>query len=74
MEGYNMLNPGLEHRLRAYENRMLWRLTGTEETAQRWRNLHNKGLHNVYSSPTEIGIMGTACSTHGNEKERKFFS
>jgi hypothetical protein len=40
----------VEHRLRVFENRMLRR----DEVTGGWRKLHNKELHNLYSSPNII--------------------
>jgi hypothetical protein len=43
-----------EHRLRAFENRVLRRIFGSkrvEETGG-WRKLHNEELHNMYPSPS----------------------
>jgi hypothetical protein len=63
-----------EHRLRVFENRVL-RIFGpkrNEETGG-WRKLHNEELHNLYSSPSIIGMikndeMGGACSTNGEKR------
>jgi hypothetical protein len=37
-----------EHRLRVFENRVLWRIFGLkrDEVTGSWRKLHNKELHN----------------------------
>jgi hypothetical protein len=45
-----------EHRLRVFENRVLRRIFGPErdEVTGEWRKLHNKELHNFYSSPDII--------------------
>jgi hypothetical protein len=45
-----------EHRLRVFENRVLRRLFGPtrEEVTGEWRKLHNRELHNLYSSPDII--------------------
>jgi hypothetical protein len=42
-----------EHRLRVFENRVLWKIFGPkrEEVAGGWRRLHNEELHNFYASP-----------------------
>jgi hypothetical protein len=48
-----------EHRLRAFENRVLRRIFGPkrdEVTGER-RKLHNKELHDLYSSPSIIRII-----------------
>jgi hypothetical protein len=61
-----------EHRLRVFENRVLRRICGTkrDEVTENWRKLHNKELHNLYSSPDIIRQVkaievGGACGTHG---------
>jgi hypothetical protein len=45
-----------EHRLRAFENRVLRRIFGPkrDEVTGEWRKLHNEELHNLYSSPDII--------------------
>jgi hypothetical protein len=45
-----------EHRLRVFENRVLRRIFGPtrEEVTGEWRKLHNRELHNLYSSPDII--------------------
>jgi hypothetical protein len=45
-----------EHRLRVFENRVLRRISGPKrvEVMGEWRKLHNKELHNLYSSPDII--------------------
>jgi hypothetical protein len=42
-----------EHRLRLFENRVLRRIFGPkrDEVTGEWRKLHNKELHDLYSSP-----------------------
>jgi hypothetical protein len=48
-----------EHRLRVFENRMLRRIFGPkrDEVMGEWRKLHNKELHDLYSSPSIIRII-----------------
>jgi hypothetical protein len=48
-----------EHRLRVSENRALRRIFGPkrDEVAGGWRKLHNEELHNLYSSPSIIGMI-----------------
>jgi hypothetical protein len=48
-----------EHRLRAFENRVLRRIFGPkrDEVTEEWRKLHNKELHDLYSSPSIIRII-----------------
>jgi hypothetical protein len=48
-----------EHRLRVFENRVLRRIFGPkrDEMMGEWRKLHNKELHDLYSSPSIIRIM-----------------
>jgi hypothetical protein len=48
-----------EHRLRAYENRVLRRIFGPKraELTGGCRKLHNEELHNLYSSPSIIRMI-----------------
>jgi hypothetical protein len=48
-----------EHRLRVFENRVLRRIFGPkrDEVAGGWRKLRNEELHNLYSSPSIIGMI-----------------
>jgi hypothetical protein len=48
-----------EHRLRVFENRVLWRIFGQkrDEVTGEWRKLHIKELHDLYSSPSIIRII-----------------
>jgi hypothetical protein len=48
-----------EHRLRAFENRVLRRIFGPkrDEVTGGWRKLHNEQLHNLYSSPSIIRMI-----------------
>jgi hypothetical protein len=45
-----------EHRLRVFENRVLWRIFGPkrDEVAGKWRKLHSEELHILYSSQNII--------------------
>ena len=45
-----------EHRLRAFENKVLRKISGTnrDEITGEWRKLHNAELHALYSSPNII--------------------
>jgi hypothetical protein len=47
-----------EHGLRVFENRVLRRIFGLkrDEVMGGWRKLHNKELHDMYSSPSIIRI------------------
>jgi hypothetical protein len=47
---------GEEHRLKAFENRVLRRIFGLkrDNVAEEWRKLHNEELHNSYSFPNII--------------------
>jgi hypothetical protein len=43
-----------------------------DEIVEGWRKLHNEDLHNLYFSPSIIGMiqldeMGSACNTHGEK-------
>jgi hypothetical protein len=48
-----------EHRLRAFENRVLRKIFGskTDEVTGEWRKLHNDELRDFYSSPSIIRII-----------------
>jgi hypothetical protein len=48
-----------EHRLRVFENRTLRRKFGLQEdqVTGDWRKLQNEELHNLYSSPSIIGMI-----------------
>jgi hypothetical protein len=48
-----------EHRLRAFEDRMLRRIFGPErdKAIGGRRKLHDEGLHNLYCSPSIIRII-----------------
>jgi hypothetical protein len=48
-----------EHRLRVFENRVLRRIFGPKRymVTGEWRKLHNKELHNLYSSSSIIRII-----------------
>jgi hypothetical protein len=48
-----------EHRLRVFENRVLWRIFGPmrDEVMGDWRKLHNEDLHNLYSLPNIIRMI-----------------
>jgi hypothetical protein len=63
-----------EHRLRVFVNRVLRRIFGPkrDEVTGEWRKLHNKELHDLYSSPSIIRVeedeMGGPCSTNGEKR------
>jgi hypothetical protein len=48
-----------EHRLRVFENRVLWRKLGPkrDEVMGQWRKLHNEELRDLYSLPSIIRTM-----------------
>jgi hypothetical protein len=48
-----------EDRLRVFKNRVLRRIFGPKRDAVtgEWRKLHNKGLRDMYSSPSIIRII-----------------
>jgi hypothetical protein len=48
-----------EHRLRAFENRVLRRIFGPnkDEMIEGWRKMYKVELHNLYSSPSIIRII-----------------
>jgi PAS domain-containing protein len=47
------------HRLRVFVNRVLWRIFGLkrDEVLGGWRKLHNKELHDLYSSSCIIRML-----------------
>jgi hypothetical protein len=62
-----------------FENRVLRRIFGPkrDEVTRQWRKLHNKELHDLYSSPSIIRIMKSRrmgwaghIYTNGGEEER----
>jgi hypothetical protein len=48
-----------EHKMRVFENRLLRRIIGLkwDEVTGRWRKLHNKELHDLYSLPYIIKVI-----------------
>ena len=48
-----------EHRLRAFENRVLRRIFGlkTDGVTGEWRKLHNEELNDLYSSPSIVRVI-----------------
>jgi hypothetical protein len=48
-----------EHRLRVFENRVLKRVFGPKrgEVTGEWGKLHNKELHDLYSSPNILRVI-----------------
>jgi hypothetical protein len=47
-----------EHRLRAFENRVLRKIFGPKrEEDGSWRKLHNDKLHNLYSAPNIVRVI-----------------
>jgi hypothetical protein len=47
-----------EHRPRVFENRVLRRIFGPKRKEDgSWRKLHNKELHNLYSSPNIVRVI-----------------
>jgi hypothetical protein len=48
-----------EHRLRGFENRVLWRIFGPkrDEVTGEWRKLHNEELNDLYSSPNTVQVI-----------------
>jgi hypothetical protein len=58
-----------EYRLRVFENRVLRRIFGPkrDEVIGVWRKLHNGELHDLYCSPSIIGMnksMRIRCAGH----------
>ena len=50
---------GEEHRLRAFENRVLRRIFGPRrfDITREWRKLHNEELNDLYSSPNTVQVI-----------------
>jgi len=48
-----------EHRLKMFENRVLWRIFGPKrnEVTGKWRKLHNEELNDLYSSPSIVQVI-----------------
>jgi hypothetical protein len=48
-----------DHRLRAFENRVLRRIFAPkrDKVMEGWRKLHNEEIHNLYSSPSMIRMI-----------------
>jgi hypothetical protein len=48
-----------EHRLRVFENRVLWRIFGPkrDEVTGGWRKLHNEKLRGLYCSPSIVRVI-----------------
>jgi hypothetical protein len=59
-----------EHRLRAFENRVLKRIFGPnrDEVMGDWRKLHNDELHNTYNNQVKENDISRACSTNGEKR------
>jgi hypothetical protein len=50
---------GAENKLRAFDNRLLWRIFGPkrDEVTGGWRKLHNEELRDLCSSPSIITMI-----------------
>ena len=47
-----------ECRLKVFENRILWRIFGSQRNENRdWRRLHNDELYNLYRSPNIVRVI-----------------
>jgi hypothetical protein len=62
-----------EHRLRAFENRVLRRIFGPKgnEVTGGWRKLHNEELRDLYSSPSIIRMIKSRRMRWAGQVERK---
>jgi hypothetical protein len=67
-----------EHRFRVFENRVLRRIFGPKTAGNNRKELHNKSVHKLYSSPNIIknyqikeDKMCGPCSTHGADEKYK---
>jgi hypothetical protein len=58
-------------RSRVFENRVLRRIFGprTDEVTGEWRKLHNKELHNFYTSPITVVKSRRMREVHGMWQE-----
>ena len=56
----------MEHRLRVFENRVLWRMfrPRRDEVTGEWRNLNSEELNDQIDK----NEMGEACSTYGERR------
>jgi hypothetical protein len=59
MYGCETLSPTLreEHRLRVFENRVLWIFGPKREEDESWRKLHNDDLHSLHSSSNIVRVI-----------------
>ena len=71
-----------KHRLRVFENRMLWNMFGAERdgVTGEWKRQHDEGLQDLYSSPLTIRVKksrkirqaGHVARIVGNLRERDY--
>jgi hypothetical protein len=61
LDGCKTLSPTLrgKHRLRVFENRVLWKIFGLkrDEVTGGWRKLHTEELNGLYSSPSIVRVI-----------------
>jgi hypothetical protein len=62
-----------EHRLKIFENRVLWKIFGPkrDEVTGEWKRLHNQELHALYPLPNITAEIKLRMSHVAHVKERR---